>query len=76
MQHSKPRYSLEEAFELLGISRAVGYLRITEGALNTVGDGRKTFISAVELDRYADTPHGPVEYPAKKAAAAQVTTRT
>ncbi len=62
MQHLKPRYPLEEAFELLGLSRAVGYLRIKEGSLKTKVDGRRTFITADEVDRYAEQSHGPLDY--------------
>lgn len=52
MNHTKPRYALSEAFQLLGIARSVGYVRIREGALHIQKDGRRSFVTAAELDRY------------------------
>jgi hypothetical protein len=52
VQHKKPRYALDEAFRLLDISRKHGYRRIKAGLLHVNKDGRRTFITAAEIDRY------------------------
>ena len=52
MRHNKPRYRLTEAFELLGLPRSSGYERIRSGALRLQKDGRRSYISAAEIDRY------------------------
>jgi hypothetical protein len=52
VNHTKPRYPLSEAFKLLGIARSVGYVRIREGALRIQKDGRRSFVTAREIDRY------------------------
>jgi excisionase family DNA binding protein len=46
------RYSLREVEKLLGLSRSTLYARIAEGKLAIQKDGRRTFVSAVELNRY------------------------
>jgi hypothetical protein len=65
MQHSKPRYTLVEAFKLLGISRSKGYLRINEGRLVPTYDGEKPYLTAEEIDRYAGQSHPPIDYQIK-----------
>ena len=52
MLHRKPRYPLPQAFALLSFSRAQGYRRIKDGQLNVQKDGRRSYITAVEIDRY------------------------
>lgn len=52
MRHSKPRYRLSEAFQLLGLPRASGYQRIKEGSLRRQKDGRRSYVSAAEIERY------------------------
>lgn len=52
MNHAKPRYRVKEAFDLLGLAHSVGYLRIAAGELRATKDGRRSFITAEELDRY------------------------
>jgi excisionase family DNA binding protein len=50
---AKPRYPLEEAaVELLGISVPTLYRRAAKGLIRLDRDGRRTFISAPELERY------------------------
>lgn len=55
MHHTKPRYHVEEAFELLGLPRSSGYERIRQGALRTQRDGRRCYVTADEIDRYVRT---------------------
>lgn len=50
---TKPRYKIEEAAELLGLSRAKTYERIREGRITVVKDGKHSFITAAEIERYA-----------------------
>lgn len=52
MQHLKPRYPLSEAFALLGFSRAWGFRQIKDGRLRAQKDGRRSYITAGEIDRY------------------------
>lgn len=52
MIHTRPRYRLEEAFQLLGLPRSSGYLRIRAGKLRVQKDGRRSYLTAEELDRY------------------------
>jgi excisionase family DNA binding protein len=51
-QHTKPRYPVKEAFDMLGLSNATGYRRVREGLLRIVKDGARSFITAAELERY------------------------
>jgi excisionase family DNA binding protein len=53
MEHRKPRYRIDEAAELLDISRAWAYRQIAAGKLLVVKDGRRSFVTAAEIDRYA-----------------------
>lgn len=52
MHHCKPRYPAEEAFQLLGTPRSTGYVAIKKGRLKIQKDGRRSFITAEEIDRY------------------------
>lgn len=64
MNHAKPRYRLTEAFSLLGLSRSMGYVRIAAGELQAVKDGRRSFITAEEIDRYvAGAPRAAAQAP-------------
>jgi hypothetical protein len=64
MNHAKPRYRLHEAFDLLGLARSVGYVRMREGKLRAVYDGRRAYITADEIDRYvAGRPHATAQAP-------------
>lgn len=51
----KPRYSIDEAAALLGVSRIHLYNRINRGELKIVRDGARVFIAHKELYRYAGT---------------------
>lgn len=62
MQHTKPRYTLSEAFELLGLSRSKGYERIRGGRLQTVLDSGTRYVTAAEIDRYAAESHPKIDY--------------
>ena len=46
------RYSIAEAVSLLGLSRSTLYARVADGRIAIHKDGRRTFILAIELDRY------------------------
>jgi excisionase family DNA binding protein len=63
MIHRKPRYPLEEAFALLGTPRSTGYVAVKEGHLRIQKDGRRSFVTAEELDRYVreECPSGPLQ---------------
>ncbi len=67
----KPRYTLAEAFELLGLSRSKGYVRIRDGSLKTVIDGDRQYVTDAELRRYAESSHPKADYtPRSRNAAA------
>jgi excisionase family DNA binding protein len=46
------RFAITEAAHILRISRATLYERIRGGLIATQKDGRRTFITATELQRY------------------------
>jgi excisionase family DNA binding protein len=46
------RFEITEAAHILRISRATLYQRISGGLIATQKDGRRTFITATELQRY------------------------
>ena len=46
------RYSIAQATILLGLSRSTLYTRVAEGKLTIHKDGRRTFVSAIQLHRY------------------------
>jgi hypothetical protein len=52
VQHNKPRYPIDDGFALLGIPRASGYVKVRTGKLRVQKDGRRTYITAAEIDRY------------------------
>lgn len=58
----KLRYTIPEACEVLGTSRAKLYERIRRGEIAVVRDGRQAFITAEEAARYAGTTL-PAVYP-------------
>jgi len=52
MHHLKPRYPAWEAFALIGVPRSTGYLAVKSGRLKIQKDGRRSFVTADEIDRY------------------------
>jgi excisionase family DNA binding protein len=46
------RFEITEAARILRLSRATLYERIRDGELKAQKDGRRSFITAVELQRY------------------------
>lgn len=52
MIHTKPRYRPKEAADLLGLSRTEFYRRLREGKLRSQKDGRRSYVTADEIDRY------------------------
>lgn len=46
------RFEITEAAQILRISRALLYQRITNGAIKAQKDGTRSFITAAELSRY------------------------
>jgi excisionase family DNA binding protein len=51
------RFEITEAARILRISRATLYERIRGGLIATQKDGRRTFITAIELHRYVTPSH-------------------
>jgi hypothetical protein len=51
------RFEIAEAARILRISRATLYLRIGAGLIEILKDGRRTFVTATELQRYANSSH-------------------
>jgi hypothetical protein len=52
MIHTKPRYQVDEAFALIGLPRSSGYARVKQGVLRVQKDGRRSYVTAEEIDRY------------------------
>lgn len=51
------RFEIAEAAQILRVSRATLYDRIRDGVITVQKDGRRTFITAGELQRYvSDIP--------------------
>jgi hypothetical protein len=48
------RFDIEEAKDILRMSRAQLYIRIAEGAIAIQKDGARTYISLRELERYVE----------------------
>jgi excisionase family DNA binding protein len=46
------RFDITEASRILRLSRATLYLRIRAGELRTQKDGRRSYVTAEELQRY------------------------
>jgi excisionase family DNA binding protein len=51
------RFAIGEVARILRISRATLYQRITAGLIATQKDGRRTFVTATELQRYVNSCH-------------------
>lgn len=52
-QHPTPaRYSIPQFAELTGLSRSTVYERIARGLIKLTKDGRRSFVSRAELERY------------------------
>ena len=49
------RFDILEAARILRLSRAALYERIRSGSIKVQKDGRRTFVSAAELQRYVST---------------------
>ncbi|MEP7312533.1 MAG: helix-turn-helix domain-containing protein [Pseudomonadota bacterium] len=69
MIHSKPRYQISEAAELLGVSRAYLYNRASQGLIKLTKDGARSFVTASEVDRYAAACAASTDAPSAQAAA-------
>jgi excisionase family DNA binding protein len=52
------RFDITESARILRISRATLYERVREGRIRTQKDGRRSFITARELQRYIDCSNG------------------
>ena len=50
------RFEIAEVAKILRISRATLYGRIRDGRICTQKDGRRTFVTATELQRYVHPP--------------------
>jgi hypothetical protein len=48
------RFGIAEAAQMLRMSRAQLYVRISDGAIRPQKDGARTYITRAELDRYVD----------------------
>ena len=46
------RFDIGEAARILRISRATLYVRIRDGLITTQKDGRRTFVTTAEINRY------------------------
>ena len=53
-QHNKPLYTIPETLELLNQSRGTFYKEVAKGAIRIVKRGRRSFVTANEIDRYID----------------------
>jgi len=49
------RFGIAEAAQILRMSRAQLYSRISDGAIKPQKDGARTYITRVELERYVDS---------------------
>ena len=52
------RFEITEAARILRMSRATLYQRVRAGQIKTHKDGRRTYISVVELHRYIGVCNG------------------
>ena len=53
-QHKKPLYTIPESLELLNQSRGTFYKEVDKGAIRIIKRGRRSFVTANEIDRYID----------------------
>ena len=53
-QHNKPLYTIPESLELLNQSRGTFYKEVDKGAIRIIKRGRRSFVTANEIDRYID----------------------
>ena len=53
-QHKKPLYTIPDTLELLNQSRGTFYKEVDKGAIRITKRGRRSFVSANEIDRYID----------------------
>jgi excisionase family DNA binding protein len=51
------RFAIGEAAQILRISRVTLYQRINAGLIQIQKDGRRSFVTASELQRYANSSH-------------------
>ena len=51
----QPRFDITEASRILRMSRASLYERVRLGQIKTQKDGRRSYITAVELQRYVES---------------------
>ena len=51
-KHTKPRYSLSDLSDLLGIGRTKVHAEIKRGRIKTYKDGNRTFSDPPDLDDY------------------------
>jgi hypothetical protein len=49
------RFGIREAAEILSMSRAQLYIRISDGAIKPQKDGARTYITRTELERYVES---------------------
>jgi len=64
---TKLRYTIPEFVAMTGTPRSKVFNRIKRGELKIVKDGRQTFITAQEMERYAKTSQPMVESPPVRA---------
>jgi hypothetical protein len=51
------RFAIGEAAQILRISRVTLYQRINAGLIHVQKDGRRSFVTVSELQRYANSNH-------------------
>ena len=54
------RFAISEVAQILRLSRATLYERIRDGKIKTQKDGRRSFVTANELQRYVATTGAPI----------------
>lgn len=67
--HTKPRYSVPEAAELLNISSAMLRARIAAGTIESHLDGDRRFVSARAIDAYIERAESASRRPVHAGAA-------
>ena len=53
-EHKKPRYSLNDLSDLLGLGKTTLHAEVRKGRLRTYRVGGRTFADPVDLDSYLD----------------------